>query len=259
MLEIYGVSPEATKFADLHMHTNKSDGQMEVRKVVDLAVELGHMNALAITDHDKLSPALEARRYAEIMRYPIEIVPGQEITTSTRGHLLGLFLSEEISTGLSPANSIREVHRQNGIVVAAHPFYKNLGMRSVDGNQIEEILGIDDEDAHVDGVEIFNAGLDSLGTSTANSKAYEWFISNGQGTVAPVGGTDGHFYGVGTGLTGYSGDLREAVLKKETGVYKLERDEIVSMIEKSRKMFGSVVDDRINRLIRRAERGKRVL
>jgi Predicted metal-dependent phosphoesterases (PHP family) len=46
--------------ADLHIHTDASDGQMCLREVVGTAAQIG-LRAIAITDHDRLHPQLDAR------------------------------------------------------------------------------------------------------------------------------------------------------------------------------------------------------
>jgi 3',5'-nucleoside bisphosphate phosphatase len=43
--------PEPSAFADLHSHTNESDGSFSPRELIELAVDVG-LAALAITDHD---------------------------------------------------------------------------------------------------------------------------------------------------------------------------------------------------------------
>lgn len=77
------------KYADLHVHTNFSDGTFSPEKVVKTAYELG-LSAIAICDHDcvdGLAPAIK-----EAKKYPIEIIPGVELTVIERGkeiHILG--------------------------------------------------------------------------------------------------------------------------------------------------------------------------
>ncbi|WP_267641518.1 PHP domain-containing protein [Haloarchaeobius amylolyticus] len=46
-------------YADLHVHTTNSDGQLELDEVPAAAREAG-VSVVAITDHDRISPALDA-------------------------------------------------------------------------------------------------------------------------------------------------------------------------------------------------------
>jgi len=81
------------KYADLHIHTDFSDGTFSPEKVVKTAYELG-LSAIAICDHDcvdGIGPAIRESR-----KYPIEIIPGVELTVIESGkeiHILGYFIS----------------------------------------------------------------------------------------------------------------------------------------------------------------------
>ncbi|MFA5383243.1 MAG: PHP domain-containing protein [Eubacteriales bacterium] len=78
--------------ADLHIHTNASDGVESPAQVVYLAKTAG-LKAIAITDHETASgiaPALEAGR-----RLSLEVLPGVEMSTGHKDrevHLLGYLM-----------------------------------------------------------------------------------------------------------------------------------------------------------------------
>ena len=80
---------------DLHMHTNKSDGEFDPRKVVEKAIQKG-LKAIAITDHDVIDGVKEAIDYSNGRR--IEVIGGIEIgcDESSLGfkevHVIGLFV-----------------------------------------------------------------------------------------------------------------------------------------------------------------------
>ena len=81
---------EETRFVDLHLHTNYSDGSDTPTRVVERAAELGFA-AIAITDHDTLSGVPEA--IARGRELGVEVLPGTEISTECGGretHILGL-------------------------------------------------------------------------------------------------------------------------------------------------------------------------
>lgn len=78
-------------FADLHLHTTASDGILKPAELVMLAKEKG-FKAIAITDHDTTDGLAEA--FASLEEYPIEIIPGLELSTVSGEreiHLLGYY------------------------------------------------------------------------------------------------------------------------------------------------------------------------
>src|SRR5579884_1296558 len=98
---ISGLKPFPRKdmrFADLHIHTNQSDGRMSPEQVVDFAVRTGFLSAIAVTDHDQIEPAIQARNYSWSQGYDLEVVIGSEIST-LEGHLIGLFLKQNPPKG----------------------------------------------------------------------------------------------------------------------------------------------------------------
>ena len=80
------------KYADLHLHSNFSDGELSPEQIVIEASRLGFA-AIAITDHDildSIEPALSAGA-----EYGIEIIPGVELSAESNGeeiHILGYYM-----------------------------------------------------------------------------------------------------------------------------------------------------------------------
>lgn len=105
--------------ADLHMHTQWSDGD-DLDRVLAKALEKG-LDAIAITDHDEIEGAFEARRRAHERRLPLAVVPGTEVS-SRDGHIGGLFVMKKIPKGLSAAETVDLIHAAGGIAVAHHPY-----------------------------------------------------------------------------------------------------------------------------------------
>ena len=79
--------------ADLHCHTNYSDGTDTPQQLIDLAIEKG-LSGLSITDHDTVEAYGEALPYAEEKKF--SLLTGVEFSSSFRGepiHILGYGVS----------------------------------------------------------------------------------------------------------------------------------------------------------------------
>ncbi len=75
---------------DLHTHSNRSDGTDTPAELVRNAVEVAHLDVVALTDHDATTGWDEAQ--AEADRVGVRLVRGIEISTRFQGesvHLLG--------------------------------------------------------------------------------------------------------------------------------------------------------------------------
>ncbi len=105
--------------ADLHAHSEWSDGD-RLENVLAAAVEQ-RLDVLAITDHDEIEGALEARRIVHERRLPLAIVPGTEIS-SRDGHIGALFVTRTIPKDLSAAETVRRIHAAGGLAIAHHPY-----------------------------------------------------------------------------------------------------------------------------------------
>jgi len=80
------------QIADLHTHTNYSDGHYSPFELLNLAKKRG-IDILSITDHDGINALEEAIGYGKDLG--IEVIPGVEISTDIEAkevHLLGYFL-----------------------------------------------------------------------------------------------------------------------------------------------------------------------
>lgn len=80
------------KFADLHLHTNYSDGTFSPAEVVEHARAHG-LSALAVTDHDTMEGCPEAERACAAAN--IEFITGSELTAQqgeVELHILGYYI-----------------------------------------------------------------------------------------------------------------------------------------------------------------------
>jgi predicted metal-dependent phosphoesterase TrpH len=141
---------------DLHMHTDHSnDCATPVEVLLATAREQG-LGAIAVTDHNEISGALEAREQAsesDAARpggagLPIKVIVAEEVKTADQGEVIGLFIEEKIPRGLSLEETVAEIKRQGGLVYVPHPFDR---MHSVP--DYEHLLTILDD---VDAIEVFN-------------------------------------------------------------------------------------------------------
>jgi glycosyltransferase involved in cell wall biosynthesis len=131
---------------DLHMHTDHSgDCATPVEVLLDTARRQG-LGAIAVTDHNELSGALEAQEKAA--EFGVKVIVGEEVMTASQGEVIGLFLTEKIPRGMSLRETVDEIKRQGGLVYVPHPFDR---MHAVP--DYEHLLPIVDD---VDAIEIFN-------------------------------------------------------------------------------------------------------
>lgn len=105
--------------ADLHIHSEWSDGD-KLDNVLEKALSL-KLDAIAITDHDEIEGALEARHRVHEKRLRIAVIPGTEIS-SRDGHIGALFVTKNIPKDLSAAETVSLIHEACGIAVAHHPY-----------------------------------------------------------------------------------------------------------------------------------------
>ena len=79
-------------FADLHIHTNASDGKSNPEEVVRQASEAG-LAAISIADHDSVNGIEGALEVSK--KYGVEVVPGIELSSElkeTEVHMLGYLI-----------------------------------------------------------------------------------------------------------------------------------------------------------------------
>ncbi len=136
--------------ADLHIHSNFSDGQLSIKEIVDLYGKNG-FDTIAITDHlsedqniiGKVTKSLnlsltqekfnsyvkEVRKEKERAReqYDMNVLFGYEITKNSfyhnrSCHFLILGLEKYISPNRDVEDILQEARREGAITIAAHPF-----------------------------------------------------------------------------------------------------------------------------------------
>jgi predicted metal-dependent phosphoesterase TrpH len=169
---------------DLHLHTEHSyDCAVPIDELLDYAEQQG-LGAIAVTDHNVFSGALEAAELARGRR--LTVIPGEEVKTQS-GEVIGLFLQEEIPRGLTMGESIAAIRDQGGIVYLPHPFDRL--------HTIPDATTLHRHLAEIDVFEVYNARLLFEGfNDEALRFARKYNLTMGAGSDAHV------LQGVGTGL-----------------------------------------------------------
>lgn len=175
---------------------------------MERASKVRDLDVIAITDHNTVEPAYEAQKYAA--EAGVEVVIGSEVSSSV-GHILGLWLTDDVPSGLTAEETIEAIHDQGGLAVIAHPFanraFGKFGLESV-GERIRELK--------FDALEVYNATPYMV---YANVLALREHLMRDD--IAAVGGSDSHLpEAVGKGITLFPGrtaeELRQAILDRTT-------------------------------------------
>ncbi len=140
------------KVADLHVHTDLSDGTFSPQKVVEYSKAKG-LGVIAITDHDccrGITPAIIAAEDLDI-----EVIPGVELTAELKDeeevHILGYFIDWQKDSFLRKlerivkvrekrAKEILEKLRKHGIDISAKELFNFSGHGSVGRLHIAHLL-----------------------------------------------------------------------------------------------------------------------
>ena len=129
---------------DLHMHTDHSYDCATPVEVLLAEARARGLGAIAVTDHNEISGAIDARAKAE----GVKVIVAEEVKTAEQGEVIGLFIEEKIPRGLTLAETIAEIKRQGGLVYVPHPFDR---LHSVP--DYKHLLDVLDD---VDAIEVFN-------------------------------------------------------------------------------------------------------
>jgi len=174
------------------------------------------LDVIAITDHDTIDSALEAKNLMRTKNYRFQLMIGEEITAK-EGHIIGLFLKKTISGGLSAKETVKLVHEQGGITIASHPFertsWNNATRPMMNGVGLKTLVEISDQ---FDGIEIVNATPTLSDENIRASLVNKTLIFQ-----AEMGASDAHILeAIGKGYTLFEGktakDFRLAVRRHQT-------------------------------------------
>jgi predicted metal-dependent phosphoesterase TrpH len=156
--------------ADLHVHTVYSpDSLITPKELVYYAKQSG-LNAVAVTDHNRVEGALKIAKETDFL-----IIPGTEVS-SLHGHIVGLNVREVIPKHLSAEETVERIHAVGGLAIACHPYALLKG--SV-GKHVSPKF---------DAVEVINASAFPFGRSVRRAQA----VAENFG-LSRVAGTDAHY------------------------------------------------------------------
>lgn len=156
--------------ADLHIHTTYSiDSVISKKELVFYAKKSG-LNAVAVTDHNKIEGALKMAQQTDLL-----IIPGIEVS-SLHGHIIGLNVKTLIPRGLSVDETVDRIHEAGGIAIACHPFALLKG-------SIGKYISV-----KFDAVETINASAFPFKRATNQAN---WLAERLK--LPKVGGTDAHY------------------------------------------------------------------
>ena len=240
------------KKADLHLHTNRTDGTLTPQKVVDKALAVG-LDAIAITDHNTIVSSEIAFDYVQQKGLQLEVVKGIEVS-SRDGHVLALGMSCDVERGRSLEDTIRDIHRQNGLVIIPHPDLK--GASSVHLGLLHELLGSKDIDLYLDGIEVVNGSelmmrrFDKLGIiARRDDSRIRQFLNLHEENPkmgSLVGNTDAHTKNVGFGISLYSSESVLSALRNKATVPMQTTTTILEDLGQSLRMAYSVITSHLS-------------
>ena len=162
---------------DLHMHTDHSPDCATPVEVLLATARAQGMDAIAVTDHNEISGALDTAAKAE--EFGVKVIIGEEVKTAHQGEVIGLFLDERIPRGLTLEETVARIRAQGGLVYVPHPFDR---MHAVP--DYEHLLAILDD---VDAIEVYDPRV-AIGAFNEEAARFaaEYRILAGAGSDAHV-------------------------------------------------------------------------
>src|SRR3979411_2528869 len=138
--------------ADLQLHSDLGDGLNSPEEILDSA-ERASLDVIALTDHDDIRGSFLRRALAAKRGSKIAVATGIEVTTRA-GHLLALFVEDEIPMFRPLPETVLAIHRAGGLAIVPHPLSYltfSLGERAV-----RALAARGDAGSFVDGIEVRN-------------------------------------------------------------------------------------------------------
>jgi hypothetical protein len=243
--------------ADLQLHSDLGDGLASPEEILD-AAERAAMTVIALTDHDDIRGSFALRDLAGRRASPVAVVPGIEVTTRS-GHLLALFVEDEVPMFRPLAESVGAIHALGGLAVIPHPLSYltfSVGERALRG-----LAERADARSFVDGIELVNPSY----AGRVRVKRAAWLNTHVL-RIAETGSSDAHHAElVGTAWTEFPGEtpaeLRAAIVARTTRARGRQWTLREHLRGAAQQQYRSMVRDpakRMRRSVRAAASTKRV-
>jgi predicted metal-dependent phosphoesterase TrpH len=198
--------------ADLQLHSDLGDGLSPPEAILDAAERAG-LDIVTLTDHDDIRGSFILRDLAAKRGSPVTAAPGIEVTTRS-GHLLALFVEDEIPMFRPLPETVIAIHRAGGIAIVPHPLsYLTF---SVGERALRALAARGDGASFVDGIEVRNPSYAGRVRGRRARTLNEHVLR-----IAETGSSDAHHAKlVGTAWTEFPGttiaDLRAAIAARTT-------------------------------------------
>lgn len=194
------------------MHSDLGDGLSSIGEILDSA-ERAKLDVIALTDHDDIHGAFALRELAIQRSSPVAVIPGVEVTTRS-GHLLALWIEDEIPMFCTLVEAVSRIHAAGGIAIVPHPLsYLTF---SVGEGALRQLAEYGDDARMVDAIEVRNPSY----AGRVRASRASWLNTHVL-RVAQTGSSDAHHAAlVGTCWTDFQGrtpeDLRGAIDAHQT-------------------------------------------
>ena len=107
---------------DLHVHSKYSyDSFLSPETIIRIAKKK-RLDGIAVTDHGTIKGGIEALKINKDKDF--QVIVGAEIKTEY-GDVIGMFLNGEIKSQIF-MQIVEEIRDQDGLIILAHPFRKNI-------------------------------------------------------------------------------------------------------------------------------------
>jgi len=198
--------------ADLQLHSDLGDGLGSPAEILAAAEAVG-LDVIALTDHDDIRGSFILRDLAAKRGSNVVVATGIEVTTRA-GHLLALFIEDEIPMFRSLSETVVAIHRAGGIAIVPHPLsYLTF---SVGERALRTLAARGDTPSFIDGIEVRNPSYAGR-VRVARARQLNEHVLR----VAETGSSDAHHAKlVGTAWTEFPGEgidaLRAAIRSRTT-------------------------------------------
>ena len=193
--------------ADLQIHSDLGDGLNSPAEILD-AAEAAGLDVIALTDHDDIRGSFLLRDLAAKRGSAVAVATGIEVTTRS-GHLLALFVEDEIPMFRTLPETVLAIHRAGGVAIVPHPLsYLTF---SIGERALRALAARGDRTSFVDAIEVRNP---SYAGRVRGRRARD--LNDHVLRIAETGSSDAHHAKlVGTAWTEFPGEgiaaLRTAI------------------------------------------------